>query len=43
MYDGLIAHKVQIGGVIVEVEIDDSKFGKQKYHKGHAIEGQWVF
>ena len=25
------------------VEIDESKFGKMKYHKGCCIEGQWVF
>ena len=32
-----------IGGNGVEVEIDESKFGKRKYHKGHRVEGQWVF
>ena len=32
-----------IGGNGVEVEIDESKFGKCKYHKGHRVEGQWVF
>ena len=31
------------GGNRVEVEIDESKFGKRKYHKGHKVEGQWVF
>ena len=25
------------------VEIDESKFGKRKYYKGHHVEGQWVF
>lgn len=40
---GLVARKVKIGGVGVEVEIDESKFGKRKYHRGHAVEGQWVF
>ena len=32
-----------IGGPGIQVEIDESKFGKRKYHKGHAVEGQWVF
>ena len=32
-----------IGGNSVEVEIDESKFGKRKYHGGHRVEGQWVF
>ena len=32
-----------IGGNGVEVEIDESKFGKRKYHCGHRVEGQWVF
>ena len=32
-----------IGGNSVEVEIDESKFGKRKYHRGHRVEGQWVF
>ena len=25
------------------VQIDESKVGKQKYHRGHRVEGQWVF
>ena len=33
----------QIGGNGVEVEIDESNFGKCKYYKGHHVEGQWVF
>ena len=32
-----------IGGNGVEVEIDESKFGKRKYHREHKVEGQWVF
>ena len=32
-----------IGGNGIEVEIDESKFGKRKYHRGHCVEGQWVF
>ena len=25
------------------VEIDESKFGKRKYNRGHRVEGSWVF
>lgn len=25
------------------MEIDESKFGKRKYHRGHHVEGAWVF
>ena len=32
-----------MGEMEVEVEIDKSKFGKRKYHKGHKVEGQLVF
>ena len=31
-----------IGGVGVRVQIDESKFGKRKYHRGKRVEGQWV-
>ena len=27
----------------VVVQIDDSKIGKRKYHRGHRVEDQWVF
>jgi len=33
----------KIGGPGVVVEIDESKFGKVKYHRGHRVEGVWVF
>ena len=33
----------QIGRHNVHVEIDESKFGKRKYYRGHRVEGQWVF
>jgi len=32
-----------IGGQEEVVEIDKSKFGKRKYHRGHYVKGQWVF
>jgi transposase-like protein len=32
----------QIGGNNLIVEIDESKFGKRKYNRGHKVEGVWV-
>lgn len=29
-------------GERIVVEIDESKFGKRKYHRGHHVEGVWV-
>ena len=31
------------GGSNKTVEIDESKFGRRKYHRGHPVKGQWVF
>jgi transposase-like protein len=31
-----------IGGENIVVEVDESKFGKVKYHRGHRVEGVWV-
>lgn len=33
----------KVGGVGIRVQIDESKIGKRKYHRGHRVEGQWVF
>lgn len=33
----------QIGGVGKVVEVDESKFGRRKYHKGRRVDGVWVF
>lgn len=33
----------QIGGPGKVVEIDESKFGKRKFHKGRRVDGCWVF
>jgi hypothetical protein len=33
----------KIGGPQKTVEIDDSKFGRRKYHRGHPSKDQWVF
>ncbi len=43
IYDALIFNKQKFGGSAVEVEIDESKFGRRKYYKGRLVEGQWVF
>lgn len=32
----------QIGGKDIVVEIDESKFGKRKYNRGHRVIGTWV-
>ena len=42
--DGIMNHHAApIGGPGTTVEIDESKFGKMKYHPGLKIEGKWVF
>ena len=35
--------KVQIGGPGIEVQIDESAFGKRKYGLGHPVSTKWVF
>ncbi len=39
----LLERENKIGGPGKTVQIDESKFGKRKYHRGHKVEGQWVF
>jgi transposase-like protein len=36
-------NSAKIGGPNKTVEIDKSKFGRRKYHRGHPVKGQWVF
>jgi len=33
----------KLGGLNKIVEVDESKFGRRKYHRGHPVECQWVF
>ena len=35
-------NKIKLGGDVVIVEVDESKFGKRKYHRRHNVEGVWV-
>lgn len=39
----LFKTREMIGGPGKVVQIDESKIGKRKYHRGHVVEGQWVF
>ena len=39
----LLENSEILGGEGKIVQIDKSKFGKRKYHRGHPVEGQWVF
>jgi len=32
-----------IGSYGHTIEVDESKFGRRKHHRGHRVEGQWVF
>jgi hypothetical protein len=33
---------VKIGSPGIVVEVDETKLGKRKYHRGHRVEGVWV-
>lgn len=39
----LFEKREHLGGPGKLVQIDESKIGKRKYHRGHVVEGQWVF
>lgn len=43
VFDAFLARPEKLGGPGVVVEIDEAKFGKRKFHRGHRVEGQWVF
>jgi len=40
--DSLDEEDSLIGGPGIIVEIDETKMGKRKYHRGHRVEGVWV-
>ena len=39
---GFVAGGIDQDGNRIIVEVDESKFGKRKSHKGHHVEGVWV-
>ena len=39
----IVDEGVPIGGPGRRVQIDESKIGKRKYHRGHYVDEQWVF
>lgn len=43
VFDYLFSSSAPLGGPGKVVEIDESKFGRRKYNRGHRVEGQWVF
>ena len=47
VYDAMVERSEPIGGYdengqSIIVEIDESKFGKRNYHRGHHVDAQWV-
>ena len=43
IFESFIQSKDRLGGQGKIVEIDESKFGRRKFNRGHHVEGQWVF
>jgi len=39
----MVLNSKKLGGFGKIVVIDESKFGKRKYNKGHRVQGQWIF
>ena len=42
IYFNITENRVKIGGEGIIVEIDESKFGKRKYNRGHKVDGVWI-
>lgn len=40
--DSVREEEVIIGGPGIIIEIDETKLGKRKYHRGHRVDGVWV-
>nr|XP_022905831.1 uncharacterized protein LOC111417704 [Onthophagus taurus] len=43
LLDKYLLYPEKLGGPGSIVEIDESKFGRRKFHRGHPVEGKWVF
>jgi hypothetical protein len=43
MLDYVLGSSQKIGGPNKTVEIDENKFGRRKYNRGHKVKGQLVF
>ena len=39
IYNALILNKQKLGGPGLEVEIDESKFGRRRFYEDHQVEG----
>ena len=39
----LAENRQLIGGNGIIVEVDEAKFGRRKYNRGHRVDGAWVF
>ncbi|KII66561.1 hypothetical protein RF11_16023 [Thelohanellus kitauei] len=42
LVDSVDFDDTMIGGKDIVVEIDETKLGKRKYHRGHRVDGVWV-
>jgi hypothetical protein len=42
MLNYLLGKSRKIGSPNKTAEVDESKFGRRKYNRGHKVKGQWV-